>query len=135
MKLIYPAILYKGESGAYAIEVPDLPGCATGGDTLEEAISMGEDAASGWVLDELEHGRPIPPASEPSALNPEEGGFVTYLPLDMTAYAAKHGGKSVRKNLSIPAWLAAFAESRHINYSSVLQEALTGLYNQTRASR
>ncbi|MDR1663372.1 MAG: type II toxin-antitoxin system HicB family antitoxin [Clostridiales bacterium] len=34
MKLTYPAVFYKDEkSGAYAVEVPDLPGCATGGNT------------------------------------------------------------------------------------------------------
>ena len=51
MKLIYPACFYiDDETGAYAVEVPDLPGCVTGGDTLADAILMGIDAASGWVL-------------------------------------------------------------------------------------
>ena len=38
------------------MEVPDLPGCTSGGATLAEAIIMGSDAASGWVLTELEDG-------------------------------------------------------------------------------
>jgi predicted RNase H-like HicB family nuclease len=53
MKLTYPAVFYKGEGG-YAVEVPDIPGCVSGG-----AIIMGTDAASGWVLTELEDGKPI----------------------------------------------------------------------------
>ena len=40
MKLTYPAVFHKDEdTGAYAVEVPNLPGCATGGDTLADAIA------------------------------------------------------------------------------------------------
>jgi len=75
MQLTYPAIFYKGEGG-YAVEVPDLPGCTSGGGTLAEAIIMETDAASGWVLTELEDGKPAPAASPIEAIHPEEGGFV-----------------------------------------------------------
>lgn len=134
MKLTYPAIFYKDEkSGAYAVEVPDLPGCATGGDTLADAILMGIDAASGWVLTELEEGRPVPPSNTVDAIHPDEGGFVSMLVLDMDAYAEKFGEKAVRKNLTIPAWLNTFAESQHVNFSQLLQDSLTAMYQQKRA--
>jgi predicted RNase H-like HicB family nuclease len=133
MKLTYPAIFYKGEGG-YAVEVPDLPGCVSGGADLADAIAMGTDAASGWVLDELENGKPIPKASPIDAVHPEAGGFVSVLVLDMDAYAAKYGNKAVRKNLTIPAWLNTFAEAKHINFSEVLQNSLTALYKQSEAS-
>jgi predicted RNase H-like HicB family nuclease len=129
MKLVYPAIFYKGEGG-YAVEVPDLPGCVSGGATLAEAIIMGTDAASGWALTELEDGKPAPKASPVEAIHPEPGGFVSVLVLEMDAYAEKYGNKAVRKNLTIPAWLNTFAEERHINFSQVLQDSLTALYEQ-----
>ena len=129
MKLTYPAIFHEGDGG-YAVEVPDLPGCVSGGRTLAEAILMGTDAASGWVLDELENGNPVPVASPVEAIRPGGGGFVSVLVLDMDAYAAKYGKKAVRKNLTIPAWLNTFAELRHINFSQVLQDSLTALYEQ-----
>jgi len=130
MTLIYPACFYQDESsGAYAVEVPDLPGCATGGGTLAEAIAMGIDAASGWVLSELEAGRPVPAASALESIAPEEG-FVSLLVLDMDAYTEKYGEKAVRKNLTIPAWLNTFAESEHVNFSQVLQDSLLNLYRQ-----
>ena len=40
-----------------------IAGCVSEGSTLAEAILMGTDAASGWVLDELEDGKPAPEAS------------------------------------------------------------------------
>lgn len=105
MKLTYPACFYPCEEkeGGFTVEVPDLPGCVSEGSTLAEAILMGTDAASGWVLDELEDGKPAPKASPLESITPEDGGFVSMLILDMDAYAEKYGEKAVRKNLTIPA--------------------------------
>ena len=134
MKLVYPACFFiDSETGEYAVEVPDLPGCVSGGASLAEAVEMAVDAASGWVLTELEDGKPAPKASDIKAIRPEKGGFVSVLVLDMGAYAEKFGNKAVRKNLTIPAWLNTFAEENHINFSKVLQETLTGLYQKKNA--
>ncbi len=81
-------------------------------------------------IDELEDGKPAPEASPLENIIPEEGGFVSMLVLDMDAYAEKYGEKAVRKNLTIPAWLNTFAENNHINFSQVLQDSLTALYQQ-----
>jgi predicted RNase H-like HicB family nuclease len=134
MKLTYPAIFYPWEDGpGYTVEVPDLPGCVSEGATLAEAIFMGTDAASGWVLTELEDGKSVPKASDIRNISPEADGFVTMLVLDMDSYAEKYGDKAVRKNLTIPAWLNTFAEDRHINFSKVLQDSLTALYEKEKA--
>ena len=132
MQLTYPACFYPDDErkGAYAVVVPDLPGCVSGGNTLAEAILMGTDAASGWVLDELEDGKTAPEASPLESIIPDPGGSVSILVLDIDAYAEKYGEKAVRKNLTIPAWLNTFAESNHINFSQVLQDSLTALYQQ-----
>jgi len=132
MRLTYPAIFYEGEGG-YAVEVPDLPGCTSGGATLAEAILMGTDAAAGWVLTELEDGKNAPAASPIKKIKPAAGGFVSMLVLDMDAYAEKYGDKAVRKNLTIPAWLNTYAEAKRINFSQVLQDSLTTLYQRDKA--
>ncbi len=135
MKLVYPACFYPCEdkAGAYTVIVPDLPGCVSEGDTLAEAVLMGQDAAAGWVLDELEDGKPAPAATPIEEVVPDHGGFVSMLVLDMDAYAEKYGNKAVRKNLTIPAWLATFAEANHINFSKVLQDSLTAIYEKKNA--
>lgn len=132
MKLVYPAIFDPWEDGkGYTVTVPDLPGCTTEGATLADAILMAEDAASGWVLDELEDGKKAPKASNPELVSAPSGSFVNLLVLDMDAYAEKYGSKAVRKNLTIPAWLNTFAEQHNINFSQVLQDALTGIYQSS----
>lgn len=136
MKLAYPVILipFDDHSGGYAVEVPDLPGCVTEGRDLAEALLMAEDAASGWVLSELEEGCTAPQASDPHGLHPEEqGALVSMIALDMDAYAAKYGSKAVRKNVTIPAWLDTWADKHGINYSGVLRDALEYLYQQPAA--
>jgi predicted RNase H-like HicB family nuclease len=129
MRLAYPAFFYEDiETGAYAVEVPDLPGCVSGGDTLADAVLMAEDAAAGWVLSELEDGVAAPAPSPIDAVTPESGGFVSMIVLDMDAYTQKYGDKAIRKNLTIPAWLNTFAEANNVNFSQVLQDSLTDMY-------
>lgn len=131
MKLVYPAIFYPQEKqSGYTVEIPDLPGCVSCGSDIAEAIAMGADAASGWVLDEIEDNKPIPKASSIEDIHPEDGGFVSLLVLDMDSYIQKYGTKSVRKNLTIPAWLNTFAEKNNLNISKVLQDALLQLYRK-----
>ena len=132
MKLIYPACFYPNEENSgFTVEVPDLPGCVSGGPTLADAILMAQDAASGWLLDEMEDGNPLPCASPTSDITPQEGGFVNLLALDMDTYIEKYGDKAVRKNLTIPAWLNTFAEKQGVNFSQILQDALTALYQRS----
>ena len=134
MQLTYPAIFYSWDDGpGFTVEVPDLPGCVSEGASLAEAIIMGTDAASGWVLTELEDGKPAPIASPMEDIRPEAGGFVSMLVLDMDAYAEKYGNKAVRKNLTIPAWLNTFAEGRHISLSKALKDTLLELYQRENA--
>ena len=132
MKLTYMAYCYPCENkkGAYTVEVPGLPGCVSEGSNLVEAIEMATDAASGWILDELEDGNPVPPSDISDSFATNSNCIPTVLVLDIDSYAEKYGSKAVRKNLTIPAWLNTFAEKKGINFSNVLQDALTSIYKQ-----
>ena len=92
MKLIYPAVFYpfSDGSGGYVVEFPDLPGCVTEGKNLEDAFENATDAASGWVLDELEEGNVVPKSSDYDSVERREGGQVSMVLLDMDAYAERY---------------------------------------------
>ena len=137
MKLIYTACFYLNEDEkGYTVTVPDLPGCTTFGNDLKESMEMAVDAASGWILGELEEGQPVPRASDiddivvDDELNINNKAFKSLIVLDMDSYADKYGEKSVRKNTTIPAWLNTFAENNNINFSEVLKDGLINIYNQ-----
>lgn len=52
------------EGGGYFIEFPDLPGCMSDGETIEETIKNGEDAVKCWIEAAKEIGRKIPNPGE-----------------------------------------------------------------------
>ncbi len=54
----------------------------------------------------------------------DKNAFVNMVSVDVIEYAKKYFEKSVKKTLSIPAWLNMAAEEKHINFSQTLQEAL-----------
>ena len=48
------------DGGGYLIEYPDLPGCISDGETIEDAIANGRDAKDAWSAAMREAGRPVP---------------------------------------------------------------------------
>ena len=60
----YPIAIETGdESTAFGVIVPDLPGCFSAGDTLDEAMAGAEEAAAAWVHATLDAGGSIPSPS------------------------------------------------------------------------
>jgi antitoxin HicB len=53
-------IFPKPEAGGYTVTVPTLPGIASEGDTLEEAIAMAKDAIRLYVEDLITDGETVP---------------------------------------------------------------------------
>jgi len=62
--------LTEDEGGGILIEFPDLPGCASDGETVEEAIENGAEAVESWIECAKSRGNPIPgPYSYSDATN------------------------------------------------------------------
>ncbi|MEO7247456.1 MAG: type II toxin-antitoxin system HicB family antitoxin [Novosphingobium sp.] len=75
----YPvAIEPGGEATAFGVIVPDLPGCFSAGDTLDEALTNAEEAIALWFDSVLDEGGAIPAPSDLEALrgNPEFEGWI-----------------------------------------------------------
>lgn len=56
----YPIVIHKDPDSDYGVTVPDLPGCFSGGDTLDEAVAMAYEAITGHLETMLIEGLPIP---------------------------------------------------------------------------
>ena len=120
-KYFYPAI-FEPEDTGYSVYIPDIPGCMTQGETLDEALEMAQEAIGLMLEDTDEQDYPKP--SSPSDAPIEGKQFVVMVPFDKIAYDRKYNSKAVKKTLSIPAWLNELALKRNINFSNLLQNAL-----------
>jgi antitoxin HicB len=69
--------LSKEEGGGYLIEFPDLAGCMSDGETIEEAIENGQDAINCWIKAAKAAGRSIP---KPGELEKQSGKWVQRVP-------------------------------------------------------
>ena len=68
-KFEYPfsiTILPPEEGGGYLIEFPDLPGCISDGETIDEAIANGKDALFCWIETAKQYGDEIPQLHSPT---------------------------------------------------------------------
>ncbi len=130
MKYIYTATFIPDEKGTkYYCRVPDLPGCVTTGDSIDDAIEMITDAASGWLVVAEDEGNDIPKATPQHELDIPKGAVCSIIRIDTIAYRAATDTRAVRKNVSLPAWMANLADKRGVNCSQVLQDSLIQLLN------
>ena len=82
------------------------------------------DALSGCLVVWEDQGIPIPPATTQKNIFHDPADVLTLISVDTIAYRAQTDTRAVRKNVSIPAWMANMAERKGINCSKVLQDAL-----------
>jgi predicted RNase H-like HicB family nuclease len=60
----YPIAIEPGdEKTAFGVVVPDLPGCFSAGDTIDEAIANAKEAIDLWIEAALDDGAEIPAPS------------------------------------------------------------------------
>lgn len=84
-KRIYPAIFHPETDGGYSVDFPDLPGCATKGDTISETVAMAEDALSTYLESLREDKVPYPKSSDPGDIKTEGHDFVSLIKYDEVA--------------------------------------------------
>ncbi len=104
-KYVYPAIFEKEDDGGYVVNFPDIDGCVTQGDDINEALLMAEDALNVmlWTLED--HREKIPDPTSIKDISVDDNAFVSYVHADTILYRKKCNSESVRKTLSIPQWL------------------------------
>lgn len=123
MRYTFTAVITPEGGKCYA-KVPDISGCITSGKTVEDAVEQITDALSGCLVVWEDQGLDIPPATPQSEIPRSGEEVLTLVSVDTIAYRAKTDTRAVRKNVSIPAWMANMAERKGINCSKVLQDAL-----------
>lgn len=118
--LTYPAI-FTQEDGSYWVKFIDLEGCFSDGETLAEAMENAKEAMGLFLEDLSEYPECT---TDFSKIELEKNQMISFVSINMEEHKRKYETKSVKKTLSIPAWLNTIAENQNVNFSQILQSAL-----------
>ena len=129
----YPAIVERGASG-YGVFFPDLPGCTSAGDTIQEAAQGAEEALQGWIDVSAEHGDtiPLPTDLDAIAFDPDVGEAARVL------VRANLPDKAARVTITLPESLLAeadlYAKRMGFTRSGLLAQAVRERMRRDRAA-
>lgn len=100
--MLYPIAIEAGDDlHAFGVTVPDLPGCFSAGDTMDEAIANAKEAITGHIELLVELGRDIPAVSSVGILakDPEFAGY-TWAVVDIDVTRLMGGSEKI--NVTLP---------------------------------
>ncbi len=131
----YPIAIEAGHANtAWGVVVPDLPGCFSAGDSLDEAYAMAREAIELWINTALDDGQPIPKAKpmEHHMTDPEFKGWawgVVEVNMDDLSDTVE------RINISVPRrvlrQIDQYVDQRHETRSGFLSRAaLEAIYEK-----
>lgn len=130
----YPIAIETGNADtAWGVVVPDLPGCFSAGDTLDEAYDMAKEAIELWINTALDADQAIPTPS-PMEAHQADAEFAGWswgvVSVDMAAF----DDTVERINITMPRrvlrQIDQYVKRHHGNRSSFLAEsALKSVYD------
>ena len=123
MRYAYTAI-FEPEDGGFVVSFPDLPGCVTEGESIEDAAYMARDALCLWLYSKEVDGEQVPTPTNPKDIKVSGNAFSSIVAVETNDYRRYYDTRAVKKTLTIPAWLNTRAEEAHAPYSQILQQGL-----------
>lgn len=99
--MLYPIVIHKDPESSFGVTVPDLPGCFSAGDTLDEALRMSQEAIELHIEGLLEDNDavPIPHSIDEHQKSTEfQGGIWALVDVDLD----KLMGPAERINITVP---------------------------------
>jgi predicted RNase H-like HicB family nuclease len=121
----YPVVIHKDIDSDYDVTVPDLPGCFSAGETLDEALNEVIEAIECHLEGLLMDSEPIPLAKtmEYHQHNPDyREGIWALVSVDLT----KLSGKTKRVNVTMPERVLTLMDK----YAAAHGETRSGLITQ-----
>ncbi len=100
----FPVVLHTDDGQHYGVTVPDLPGCFSSGEGVDDALNSVEEAIDLHLEGMAEEGMtlPVPGALAEHQANPDyAGGVWALVEVDMSRYE----GKAEKVNITLPRYL------------------------------
>jgi predicted RNase H-like HicB family nuclease len=112
----YPIVIHKDPESDYGVTVPDVPGCFSAGETMDEALSQAVEAIEchleGLMMDSL--AIPMPKSIEHHQDNPDYTGGVWAL---VSVDPSKLSSASQQVNITLPERLLRVVDDYAARYS------------------
>ena len=134
--MFIPVAIHKDEGSVFGVSVPDVPGCFSYGDTVEDALKNAQEAVIFHVEGLLEDGEfaSLTPSSIEDLQDSNEYPDALWALVDIDL--SRLSSKQTRFNVSWPEYLLArvdeYAAAHHETRSGFLAKAAQQALNQTR---
>ena len=116
----YTATFSKDDDG-WLVEFPDLERCATNAETLDEAIIQASNILEDYMALLERDNLIIPKATPYEKIN---APIKQRIVVSMQNARLRWQNKTVRRTVTLPAWIEQKALEKGLNFSQVLQSAL-----------
>ena len=116
----YTATFSKDDDG-WLVEFPDLERCATNAETLDEAIIQANNILEDYMALLERDNLIIPKATPYEKIN---APIKQRIVVSMQNARLRWQNKTVRRTVTLPAWIEQKALEKGLNFSQVLQSAL-----------
>ncbi len=119
-KLRYPIEIVEDEDGRFVATISDLAGCASFGDSIDEAVKGVLEVKDLWIAGRIASGQYIP---EPSHLEDFSGKFVVRLPRNLHK-SLDHEAK--KQDVSLNQYIVHLLSERHMGdaFKKVFEESV-----------
>ena len=105
----FPIVIHKDADSGYGVTVPDLTGCFSAGDTLDEAIESAREAIACHIEGLLMDGEPVPARASLESLQ-ASGDFREGVWAIVAVDISKLSSKSTRINITLPERVLAIVD-------------------------
>ena len=113
------------DDDAWLVEFPDLERCATNAATLEEGIIQAGNVLEDYMALLERDGLEIPAPTPYNAIKVPEGGEKQRIAVPMQGARRRWDNKSVNRMVTLPAWMDQKGREANLNFSQLLQDAVT----------
>lgn len=136
-QVTYQGVFEPAEGSGFSVYFPDLPGCASYGDTLSEAQKNAQDTLGLHLYGMEQDGDPVPAPSVTLEVDPETAAGYLVCPVTVFPSLVRDelDNRRVKTNVTIPVWMRELAQERGLNCSKLLEEAILDTVGIRPASR
>ena len=115
---------FSHDDDGWIVEFPDLERCSTNADSLDEAIIQAHNILEDYMaILERDH-MPIPESTPYESVEIPAGGNKQRIVVSMHNARSRWQNKTVKKTVTLPAWIVQVASDEGINLSAFLQDSL-----------